>query len=88
MSSRSGRKKRTPKMLEIEERFGRDIIELLTDLVTEHGLTETAEILGTSKANIGYWMLKLEIVVHRVAVGPGKIIKVVDLETGEHTVIT
>ena len=76
-------RKKTKMMLEIEERFGRDITELLADLVTEYGLTETAEILGTSKANVGYWMLKLDILVKRVAVAPGDSLRVRRRWTGE-----
>ena len=62
--------KKTKKMLEVERRFGRDLTELLAESVTEHGLSETADLLGQSKATVGYWLLKLDITVKRVALGP------------------
>ena len=76
-------RKKTKKMLDIEARYNRDVTELLAELVTEHGLTGAAEILETSKANVGYWLLKLDILVERVAVAPGDNLRVKRRRTGE-----
>ena len=32
--------------------------------------------LGSSKATLGYWLLKLDIIVHRVALAPGDTMEV------------
>ena len=45
-------------------------------MVTEYGLTATADELGVSKATLGYWLLKLGINVQRVALAPGETIEV------------
>jgi len=40
-------------------------------MVTEQGLTATADYLGVSKATLAYWLLKFRIDVRRVALAPG-----------------
>ena len=45
-------------------------------MVTENGLSATADELGVSKATLGYWLLKLGINVQRVALAPGEFIEV------------
>ena len=69
-------RRKTKKMLEVEERYGVPLEEMLPELVTEHGLTGTAGCLGVSKATLGYWLLKLDIIVHRVALAPGDTMEV------------
>ena len=41
-----------------------------------NGLTDTANELGLSKATLGYWLLKLQIRVVRVALKPDEEIRV------------
>ena len=45
-------------------------------MVTEQGLSRSAEQLGVSKATLGYWLLKLGINVRRVALAPGETLEV------------
>jgi hypothetical protein len=68
--------KKTKKMAAVEERFQRPLEKMLPELVTEQGLSATADQLGVSKATLGYWLLKLGINVRRVALAPGESIEV------------
>ena len=63
--------RKTRKMLAVEERFRQPLEKILPEMVTEQGLTATADYLGVSKATLGYWLLKLGINVQRVALAPG-----------------
>ena len=49
---------------------------LLPQMINDQGLTATATTLGVSKATLGYWLLKLGINVHRVALAPGETLEV------------
>ena len=49
---------------------------MLPPLVTEFGLSATADEIGVSKATLGYWLLKLGIDVQRVALAPGETLEV------------
>ena len=69
-------RKKTKKMVAVEEKFGNDLEIMLPPLVTENGLSATADSLGVSKATLGYWLLKLGIHVQRVALAPGETIEV------------
>ena len=69
-------RRKTKKMLAVEERFQQPLEVMLPPLVTENGLSATAEELGVSKATLGYWLLKLGINVHRIALAPGETIEV------------
>ena len=69
-------RRKTKKMLVVEERFHQPLEEMLPPLVTENGLSATAEELGVSKATLGYWLLKLGINVQRIALAPGETIEV------------
>ena len=69
-------RKKTKKMVAVEEKFGSDLELMLPPLVTENGLSATADSLGVSKATLGYWLLKLGINVQRVALAPGETIEV------------
>ncbi len=68
--------KKTKKMAAVEERFGQPLEKMLPEMVTDQGLTATAEYLGVSKATLGYWLLKLGINVRRVALAPGETLEV------------
>ena len=68
--------RKTKKMLAVEERFDEPLEKMLPRLVTEDGLSATAERLGVSKATLGYWLLKLRIDVRRVALAPGETLEV------------
>ena len=59
-------------MLEVERRQRRQLEELLPEMVTEYGITETANRLRLSKATLNYWLLKLQIRVVRIALRPGE----------------
>ena len=68
--------RKTKKMVVVEERFQQPLEKMLPELVTEWGLSATADQLGVSKATLGYWLLKLGINVRRVALAPGESIEV------------
>ena len=68
--------RKTTKMIAVEERFDQTLESMLPEMVTERGLSATAEHLAVSKATLGYWLLKLGINVHRVALAPGESIEV------------
>ena len=69
-------RRKTKKMIAVESRFDQELENMLPPLVTENGLSATAEALGVSKATLGYWLLKLGINVQRVALAPGETIEV------------
>ena len=69
-------RRKTKKMIAVEERFKQPREEMLPPMVTENGLAATADELGVSKATLGYWLLKLGINVQRVALAPGEFIEV------------
>ena len=69
-------RKKTKKLVAGEQKFGNDLEIMLPPLVTENGLSATADSLGVSKATLGYWLLKLGINVQRVALAPGETIEV------------
>ena len=69
-------RRKTKKMIAVEERFQQPLEVMLPPLVTENGLSATAEELGVSKATLGYWLLKLGINVQRIALAPGETIEV------------
>tara|TARA_Y100000996_G_C22537465_1_gene648794 strand:- start:995 stop:1231 length:237 start_codon:yes stop_codon:yes gene_type:complete len=68
--------RKTKKMLAVEERFRQPLEDMLPEMVTEQGLTGTANYLGVSKATLGYWLLKFRIDVRRVALAPGDTLEV------------
>jgi len=67
-------------MLAVEERFRKPLEKMLPEMVTEQGLTATADYLGVSKATLAYWLLKFRIDVRRVALAPGDTMEVNRLE--------
>ena len=68
--------RKTKKMVAVEERFHQPLEKILPEMVTEEGLSHTADQLGVSKATLGYWLLKLGINVRRVALAPGETLEV------------
>ncbi len=68
--------RKTKKMAAVENRFHQPLEKILPEMVTEQGLSATAEHLGVSKATLGYWLLKLGINVRRVALAPGETLEV------------
>ena len=70
------RTRKTKKMLAVEERFHQPLEKILPQMVTEQGLSATADELDVSKATLGYWLLKLGINVRRVALAPGETIEI------------
>ena len=68
--------RKTKKMLLVEEKFRQPLERILPEMVTDRGLSSTAEELGVSKATLGYWLLKLGINVRRVALAPGESLEV------------
>ena len=72
--------RKTKKMLAVEERFRQPLEKMLPEMVTEQGLTATADYLGVSKATLGYWLLKFRIDVRRVALAPGDSLKITRLD--------
>ena len=72
--------RKTRKMLAVEERFRQPLEKILPEMVTEQGLTATADYLGVSKATLGYWLLKFRIDVRRVALAPGDSLHITRLD--------
>ena len=68
--------RKTKKMTAVEDRMHQPLEKMLPEMVTEYGLTGTANQLGVSKATLGYWLLKLGINVRRVALAPGETLEV------------
>ena len=68
--------RKTKKMVVAEEKIGQPLEKFLPEMVTEQGLSATADYLGVSKATLGYWLLKLGINVRRVALAPGESLEV------------
>ncbi len=68
--------RKTKKMAAVEDRFHQPLEKILPEMVTEQGLSATADHLGVSKATLGYWLLKLGINVRRVALAPGETLEV------------
>lgn len=68
--------RKTKKMVAVEERFNQALEKMLPEMVTDQGLSATADQLGVSKATLGYWLLKLGINVKRVALAPGETLEV------------
>lgn len=63
--------RKSPMMLEVEEKLGMPLEEVLPGMINELGIAGTAVELKVSKSTINYWMLKLGIHIQRVAVMPG-----------------
>ena len=53
--------RKSKKMIEVENKFKQPLEDMLPQMVTEYGLTASADQLGVSKATLGYWLLKLGI---------------------------
>ena len=68
--------RKTKMMASVEDRFHQPLEKMLPTMVTDQGLTATADELGVSKATLGYWLLKLRIDVRRVALAPGETLEV------------
>ena len=68
--------RKTKLMQRVEREFSRPLELMLPEKVNEVGLSATAEELGISKATLGYWLLKLGITVHRVALSPGETLEI------------
>ena len=68
--------RKTKKMQAVENKINQPLERVLPEMVTDQGLSATADALGVSKATLGYWLLKLGINVRRVALAPGDSFKV------------
>ena len=68
--------RKTKLMLRVEETHQRPLERLLPEMVNELGLSLTAQELDVSKATLGYWLLKLQINVRRVALAPGETLEI------------
>lgn len=68
--------RKTKMMVAVESRYHQSLEKILPEMVTDHGLSATADQLGVSKATLGYWLLKLGINVKRVALAPGESLEV------------
>ena len=73
-------RRKTKKMQSVEQRFKQPLEKMLPQLVTEIGLSSTADRLGVSKATLGYWLLKFRIDVRRVALAPGDSLQITRLD--------
>ena len=68
--------RKTKKMIAVEDRWRQPLEKMLPEMVTEQGLSRSAEQLGVRKATLGYWLLKLGINVRRGALAPGETLEV------------
>jgi transcriptional regulator with GAF, ATPase, and Fis domain len=68
--------RKTPKMMDAEAAIARPLEDALPEMINRMGLTGAARRLGVSKATLSYWMLKLGIEMHHVAIAPGYEIQV------------
>ncbi len=68
--------RKTKKMQAVENKINQPLERVLPEMVTDQGLSATADALGVSKATLGYWLLKLGINVRRVALAPGETLEV------------
>tara|TARA_B100001996_G_scaffold125724_1_gene95263 strand:- start:296 stop:535 length:240 start_codon:yes stop_codon:yes gene_type:complete len=69
--------KKSKKMLQVEKKYRRSLERMLPEMINDIGLTATADELGIGKALLGYWLLKLQIRVERVALGPNDKLEIV-----------
>ena len=68
--------RKTELVKRVESDFNRSLERLLPEMITENGLTGTAEVLGVKKSTLNYWLLKLGINVQRVVLAPGESVEV------------
>ena len=68
--------RKTKLMASVEAKLNQPLERVLPEMVTEQGLSATADELGVTKATLGYWLLKLGINVRRVALAPGETLEV------------
>ena len=68
--------RKTRKMIAVEEKYRQPLETLLPKMINDMGQSAVSDELGISKATLGYWNLKLGIVVHRVATAPGETVKI------------
>ena len=64
-------------MKQAEEQIGSPFPQKLAKMLTEHGLTETAQILNVSKATLKYWIVCFEITWYNIVASPGDVIHVI-----------
>ena len=68
--------KKSKKMLEVEKRLRRSLESVLPEMVNDLGLTGAAKKLNVTKATLSYWLLKLGIRIHKIALSPGETIEI------------
>ncbi len=68
--------RKSAKMQAVERKYRRSLEDLLPEMVNEYGMSETADRLGLGKATLGYWLLKFQIRVERVALRPNEEIEI------------
>lgn len=68
--------RKTKLMLKVEEERGSPLEQCLPEMVNDIGFSRTAEAVGISKATLGYWLLKMGVVIRRIALRPGETIEV------------
>lgn len=71
--------KRTKLMKEVAAKYdGRSLVDIIVEGINNNGLSATATELEVSKATLGYWILKMGIQVHRVALKPGQKLQIIE----------
>jgi len=68
--------KKSRKMQSIEISWGEPLEYLLPRLINETNQSGAADKIGISRATLTYWLLKLGVVVERVALAPGETVAV------------
>jgi hypothetical protein len=64
--------KKSAMMLKVETERQELLEDLLPPLVSEQGLSRSADALGVHKATLAYWLLKMGIQTATVALAPGE----------------
>ena len=69
-------RQKTKLMRQVEEQYGSPLETLLPELYNRLGLPGMSEEMGISKGTLWYWLLKYNVSVRRVALGPGESLEI------------
>jgi len=71
--------KKSRTMLNVEEKHGMKLEQLIQPLINELGLSGAARYLELHHSTLNYWVLKLGLRMETVAVGPGEMMEVIQV---------
>ena len=70
-------RQKAKRILEVEKEFGQRLENLLPPMITNKGLTWTAQHIGGTVQTLNYWNLALGIKVRRIALAPWEKVEIV-----------